>query len=515
VAQTHPGHAIERLPRPPARRKKQVVVQAACMAEERETLAAILREYGFAAVEPEDGTVTVDEYLGHLRDEVDRCEEAVAEARAKLAGAAAAKKKDVEIALGYWEERLRTASAVAKLAESKRLTILRGYVRARELEEFRRRVSDELPDVGVEVREPTPDEAVPVSLRNPKLLAPAQFLISMLGMPNYFTFDPTPVVFFNFVIFFGICFGDLAYGIGLIALGILLARKYREYPGLRHLFTLLGYAGITTAVVGVLTGSWAGNLFSADWFGSPNPFFSASNPLVVLNGKCAQMDLLQRLIIALVLALMIGIVNQMIGMVCLMISNVKKRDPLGAVLDSVFWLMMMPALVVLVATMFSSGMPPSAVKVAWGAVAVSVAGLVLTQGRAQKNIVARLGLGVVSLYGVVGTYGCSAFLSDTLSYSRLLALGLVTGIIGMCFNIMADLARGIPWLGIPLALLILVGGHGANFMLSILGSFVHSARLIFVEFFGRFYQGDAPTFAPLGTWSGRVRVTDARTVWAD
>ena len=494
--------------------KRKAVIQAVCAAEDRSIFEAVLKDYDVELIAPENETVTVNEYLAHRRQELNHCRTELKALKAGLSEMAKANLRTVEIALGYWEERLRIASAAGLLAESRRMTIMRGYVRTRDVRELEHRIAEELPEVGIKVMDPAQEETVPVSLKNPKLFAPAQFLISMLGMPNYFTFDPTPVVFFNFVIFFGICFGDLFYGIGLIVLGFWLAKKYAEYTGLRHLFTLLGYSGVTTMIVGVLTGSWGGNLFSRSWFGRPNPFFSAHNPLVILHEKLMTIDLLQKLIVALVLALLIGVINQMVSLVCLMISGFKKRDPVGAVLDSVFWLMALPALVILTATMFHS-VPSPAVKAAVGTLCISGTGLVLTQGRDQKSIFAKLGAGLVSLYGVIGTYGCSSFLSDTLSYSRLLALGLVTSVIGMCSNIIADLARAIPWVGVPCTILILIGGHGANFFLGVLGSFVHSARLIFVEFFGRFYRGDAPAFAPIGTWTGRIRVTDARTVWAD
>ena len=130
--------------------------------------------------------------------------------------------------------------------------------------------------------------------------------------------------------------------------------------------------------------------------------------------------------------------------------------------------------------------------------AAGALGLILTQGRDAKGIGGKLFNGVMSLYGIVGSYGLTAFIGDTVSYSRLLALGLTTSIVGYSFNLMAGLLRDIPYVGLVLFILVVVVGHVFNFTISVLGAFVHSMRLIFVEFFGRFYDGSGRAFKPLG-----------------
>ncbi|HLG29132.1 MAG TPA: hypothetical protein VI387_02880, partial [Candidatus Brocadiales bacterium] len=114
--------------------------------------------------------------------------------------------------------------------------------------------------------------------------------------------------------------------------------------------------------------------------------------------------------------------------------------------------------------------------------------------------------GMVSLYGILGTYGCTSFIGDILSYSRLLALGLTTSIVAMSFNIIANIMREVPFIGVILFVAILIAGHLFNFMMSIIGSFVHPARLIFLEFFGRFYQAGATRFRPFGFDNEKVQL---------
>jgi V/A-type H+-transporting ATPase subunit I len=142
-------------------------------------------------------------------------------------------------------------------------------------------------------------------------------------------------------------------------------------------------------------------------------------------------------------------------------------------------------------------------KVARVLLMVGGTGLVLTQGRREKGLVPKFLTGLVSLYGIMGTYGCTSFVGDIISYSRLLALGLTTTIIGMSFNIVAELVGSAGTVFFVLALIL---GHTLNFFISIIGAFVHPARLIFLEFFGRFYEGGGHRFRPYGFQSSKIQL---------
>ena len=116
-------------------------------------------------------------------------------------------------------------------------------------------------------------------------------------------------------------------------------------------------------------------------------------------------------------------------------------------------------------------------------------GLILTQGREKDNIFAKFFSGLLSLYDVTG------FLSDILSYSRLFALALTTGVIGTVINQLGAMV-GTTWYGWIIAALILIGGHGFNIVINVLGAFVHSSRLQYIEFYGKFYEGGGRSFDP-------------------
>lgn len=409
------------------------------------------------------------------------------------------------MALGYWEERLSIARAQNLMARSRRVAIMKGYVRERNLRDFEQKLKNDLPGVALVARDPDPESAVPVALKNPRFFAPAQFLVSMFGVPSYFTLDPTPVIFFSFLIFFGICFGDVIYGLGLIALGWSLTRRYRAYTNLRHFFQLLAYAGVTTTIIGLLTGAWASDLVT-NYIGGPLArvvkFFTVMDPL-------------DAALIALIMALGLGMLNQFIGIIMLMAKNIRKGDVKSAIFDGGFWLLALPGFVIVAAQLFVK-MPGRLQVAGWSLLGVGALGLILTQGRNEKSLIGKAAVGVISLYGIVGSYGITAFIGDTLSYSRLLALGLTTGIVGLAFNIIAKMVGGVPYgIGLVLFILVVLLGHLLNFGLSLMGGFVHSARLTFVEFFGRFYESGVQAFSPLGTWRGRIRVMDRDTVWTE
>ena len=334
------------------------------------------------------------------------------------------------------------------------------------------------------------DETVPVSITSGRNIRPIQMLINLFGLPAYASFDPSPFIIGNFLLFFGICFGDVGYGLMLTALGFYIARKTRPYEGVNNFAKLLFYAGISTTIFGVLMGSWLGDLYQAKYLGEGNFLLRIKESTMVL-------DPLADPVTMLLLALSIGMLNQFYGIGLKMYGALRAGDKTGAICDGLLWLITLPGMVILVGTLFAP-IPGPVLTTGLALFFCGALGLVLTQGRDQAGLVSRLATGLVSLYGIVGTYGCTAFIGDVLSYCRLLALALTTSIVALTINLIADLLRDAPVVGPVLFVVVLVLGHTFNFAISLLGAFVHAMRLIFVEFFGRFYDGGAKPFAPFG-----------------
>jgi V/A-type H+-transporting ATPase subunit I len=192
----------------------------------------------------------------------------------------------------------------------------------------------------------------------------------------------------------------------------------------------------------------------------------------------------------LIISLSLGFVHIIFGLIIAMYASWKEGDKVAAIFDHAGWIVFLVSLVVMGMAMGGvineAFLAPSKILSI-----ISVILLIATQGREKKNIFSRLLSGVLSLYNVTG------YLGDVLSYSRLLALGLGSAAVGMVINLLGTLVASTPYVGIFLAALIFIVGHTFSILVNLLGAFVHSLRLQYVEFFGKFFDAKGKDFVPL------------------
>ena len=392
--------------------------------------------------------------------------------------------KNIIILKEYYLDKRREEEIKQRLIESKFFVFIRGWIRERDIRDFRDKVEERFKDVIAEFHEPKNLEEVPVALRNPKFIKPFELLTSMYGFPKYYDFDPTPYFTPLFILFFSLCFGDVIYG-SLLVLGsylfIKLFKIHEKDRGFFYFFMILGFFSI---IVGVLTNSWAGDLFSFP-------------QLAVIDIIGDEDGLLKMLIFALA----VGFISQLFGIFLKGLNNIRHGKLLDAIFDQFSWISALSGIgVYILGSTFKS---PALLNVGKFMIIGGVIIIVLTGGRESKSIFGKVIGGVVSLYGIVSSYGFSAALADILSYSRLLALGFSTTVLGIIMNTMARMfGKGIMLF--ILAPLILLAGHGLNFFMGILGAFVHPTRLIFLEFFGRFYENGGKRFKPFKFSSEKI-----------
>lgn len=402
-----------------------------------------------------------------------------------------AHRRALRVLKAFWEGRKRRILAETQSMHGEWVGVLSGYVRERDIPSLNSMLKGEFPGASSEITDPLPDDDVPVSLTETGGAQPFKLLTGMFGLPPYNAFDPSPFMMFNFYVFFGICFSDAAYGIILALSAGYLARKTRDFEGLNNFARLLFWGGISTMCFGFLMGSFFGDLYKAS-------FVPPDNILARFMAAVTVLDPAEKTMPALGVALVLGIANQFFGIGLKMYGSIRTGDVTSAVCDGLFWIITLTGFVLVIAANFVPVMPPvlgtaGLVLLGGGAVA-----LVLTQGREEKSLFAKAGVGIMSLYGIVGSYGLTAFLGDVMSYCRLLALGLTTGILALSFNMIAGMLWDIPVVGPVLTVLVLIFAHVFNFLINVLGAFVHAMRLLFVEWFGRFYEGGSREFAPLG-----------------
>jgi V/A-type H+-transporting ATPase subunit I len=479
--------------------KRSLTLCAVAMEDEREEAGALLKRCDLAERALPAPEALQPTRIPELRQRLEELTEECNRHRDRVRQLTAAHRRQVAVVGEYWRTERARLQTLGSGATSRRVSVFAGYVRTHEAPRFERELAQRLPAASVTFADPGPDEVVPVSIRLGGALRPMKFLVRMFGLPDYYSFDPTPYLSFSFLLFFGLCYGDVAYGLMLCGVAGYLAWKARRFGGLYELTMLFFYGGIATIICGALTGSWAGDLYN---------YLGPNNFLMRLKDSVPHIDPLDKPVPMLLGALGIGVCNQLYGIVLKGYGMWRRGNRAGAIFDAGLWLLVLPGFLLLAGKMFFPE-PGWLFKAGAGLFGVGGLGLILTQGRAEPTFFGKAVTGVVSLYGILGSYGCVAFLGDMLSYSRLLALGLTTSIVAMSFNMMADLIRGTPYVGIVLFVIALAVGHVFNFGISMLGAFVHSARLIFLEFFSRFYQAGGVPFRPLSVNTERVLVTSS------
>ena len=321
--------------------------------------------------------------------------------------------------------------------------------------------------------EPAADEKVPVKLINKKLATPFEAVLGMYSYPDYRGIDPTFIMSIFYFVIFGLIMQDVLYGLMLLVGGRVLLKALHAKPGssLYKLIEMFSICGVSTMICGVLFGGYFGDLPSAfavhmlgitDFPELAVAFNPVTNPIPYL-----------------AVSLGIGAVHLITGMLIKAYMLIKDGHVLDAVFDIGLWLVLFAGIGLLVIV-------PSVGK--WVALAGAV-GLVLTQGRAEKNLIMKFLKGVLSLYDIV------SYLSDLLSYSRIMALGLSGAIIAQVVNLIGTLG-GPTVTGFIVLVLAMALGHTMNLALNLLGAFVHTARLQYIEFFGKFYIDGGEPFKP-------------------
>jgi len=327
--------------------------------------------------------------------------------------------------------------------------------------------------------EPKEGEAPPIAIENASLIKPFESVTEIYGFPKYKELDPTPLLAVFFILFFGFCLGDAGYGITLSLVAFFMYKKFVLSDGAKKILKLLFYGGIASTIAGILSGGW----FGVDPANFPPFLKTVSNILLSMR----VIDPLKNPIAMLILALGFGIVHITFGKLISFYLKWREKQYVAAICDDLLWTFFFLSLVL-------TGVEAAgAIKIGdigWKLASIGAVLLVLTQGRAQKNIIMKLVSGVLSLYGTV------AYLSDVLSYSRILALGLATTIIAMVINLIAEMTKGIPFVGYLIMIAILIFGHIFNIIINVLGAFIHSGRLQFVEFFSKFLEGGGKEFKP-------------------
>lgn len=466
--------------------QSMVYLAVLCLKEDMPSVEDALRSAGFARPSQTWDTVPAVQ-KEKLEQQIADCQDKISEIKKDIEGLSKQREK-LKIAADYYRVRADKYAVLGDLPQSERTFVISGYIPKCEAPH----VADYLAaryDCMVDVEELKEDEEAPVILKNNPFSMNMEGIVESYGLPHKGELDPTTIMSFFYIFFFGMMLSDAAYGaIVSIVCGILVWKFPRMSDSMKKSLKLFFYCGLSTLVWGILFGGYFGNIVdivSEKFFGTAVTvpalwFIPLNDPMKLL-----------------VFSLLFGVIHLFVGLGIKGYLCLRDGKAMDFFCDVVLWFLLLLGLIfmLLPSDIFASIAQTNIVFPGWLNTAAKVlavigaSGIVLMSGRENKNPALRIALGAYDLYNITG------WLSDALSYSRLLALGLATGVIASVINQMGSMLPN-NVVGVIFFIVIFIVGHALNLAINLLGAYVHTNRLQFVEFFGKFYEGGGRPFAP-------------------
>ena len=435
-----------------------------CHGSVKERALSALRDLGFSTVSFRGMTGTAKENDKALAENLAALEKERQEIEQRIAGLGGKREVLLE-ASDRAAIALRREEAKSRLVGTDKVFLLEGWLPADRCAEIEKTLKPFT--CAIETREPTEDEypQVPVQLKNNKLTRPLNMVTEMYSLPAYGTLDPNPLMAPFFVLFYGIMMADMGYGLLMMIASVIISKKYRPKGTSGELFSLLGLCGVSTFIMGALTGGFFGDfLTQLVAIVSPGTVFALPKLF----------DPLDDLTMILIGSMALGMVQIVTGMAISLIEKCKRKKFLDAFFEEITWWIVFVGIALL-------ALGKGAAVLYVGCALVLLGPIV--QGKGWGKLTGVFG----SLYNhVTGYFG------DILSYTRLMALMLAGSVIAQVFNMLAAMPGNV------IAFIIIsMLGNAMNFGLNLLGCYVHDLRLQCLEFFNKFYVDGGKPFRPM------------------
>jgi V/A-type H+/Na+-transporting ATPase subunit I len=426
--------------------------------QEAQPIEKILHSVGFEtlSIPYEDKNPT--EIIANLKNEIEKLENE----RAKINNFFIKTRKVYDKKFALLSEELEIARqkllALKNFKTTKAFSVLDAWVPEKDFETFQNTVKEISKQYYIEIDE---KDDSPTLFNNSKWVQPFEIITNLYSPPKYKDFDPTILIAITFTLFFGFMLTDVAYGILLLLLGVVMYRGIGKYNETSKRFaTLLIFFGISTTMLGMVFGSYFGDFFQK---------MGINMPMLI--------DPMKQVMVVLVISLGLGAIHLVTGLVIGFTENIRKRKVKDAFAQQGVWMFFtIGLLLVLVKQMIP----------AYIAMGIAVA-LQLIFNFMEGGVV----ISILSIFNFTG------FVGDLFSYARLMALALGTAGIALAVNFIIALAVGsVPYVGIIFGIVIFIGGHLFNLLMNGLGAFVHTTRLHFLELFTKFYEGGGRLYKP-------------------
>lgn len=466
--------------------KDQTYIAAACRKKEAARLEEVLRSIGFSRPAsivtkiPSEQKKQLETEIEALKKEIAGKENSIREYGQS--------RKEIQIFSDYFRSRSQKYDILGEVLQSKRTFLISGYVPAKLVSEITEKLSAKY-DLVIDAEDLEEDEETPILLQNGKVASSVEGVVSSFGLPLAKELDPSKLVSITYIFLFGLMLSDAAYGLIVTLACFILIKKFpRMSEGMQKAIRMFMYCGLSTMFWGIMFGGYFGDVinvvsrvFVGHEVGIPPLWFAPlDNPMKLL-----------------IYCMAFGVIHLFLGLGIKGYMLIRDKKYVDFFCDVVLWYCLLIGLLLMLipSEIFASIAQaqivfPAALNMLAKALAIlGAAGLLLMSGRANKNVALRIALGAYDLYNITG------WLSDVLSYSRLLALGLATGVIASVVNQMGSMA-GNSIFGVILFIVVFIVGHIFNIAINLLGAYVHTNRLQFVEFFGKFYEGGGRAFNP-------------------
>ncbi|GAA0721839.1 V-type ATP synthase subunit I [Clostridium malenominatum] len=427
----------------------------------------ILRKYSFAKANltykdsPKDVINSCDNKIISLKEEKSKIVDEIKSYGGKI--------EELKIVYEYIGNELEKSKASGHFLSTDKIFVINGWIPEENKDELEKVIKSTTSDYYIDFYEPTEEDDVPIKLQNNSAVAPFESITSMYSLPKYNEIDPTPLLMPFYILFFGMMLSDAGYGVLMLLVTALALKFVPLDEDAKKFVKLFFYLSLPTIFWGVMYGSYFTGAINipAVWM---KPEENANFILLVSIG--------------------FGLVHIFIGLGIKAYLLIREKKYLDAFYDVGLWYITLVTVMIYLGSSFANlNISAGVLNIVKYTMFAGMIGLVLTQGRENKSIGARLGAGLYGLYGI------TSYIGDFVSYSRLMALGLATGFIGGALNlIISFLGTGVKaWIFGPL---IFVIGHVFNLLINVLGAYVHTSRLQYVEYFGKFYEGGGKAFDP-------------------
>ena len=437
-----------------------------CHTSAQEEVLQALREFGWSRMNLSGWTGTAKENDQRIAQELEQNEQESVQAEQQLAQLTSLA-EPIRQAADRASVRINREEGRSRLLDTEKTFLLEGWVPAEKWPELESQLKNY--PCAWELRDPTEEEypKVPVKLKNNWFTRPLSMVTEMYSLPAYNGLDPNPLMAPFFILFYGIMMADMGYGLLMMIASVVVLKKSRPRAGMHNFFALLGLCGVSTFIMGAVTGGFFGDFIpqllklinpesTFVWFW-PTLFTPLEDTMMILVGAMA-----------------LGFVQILVGMAISFVKKLRRGQVMDAIWEEVTWWVVFAGLALAILGVTN-------LVIILGGVMV-VAGPILTEKGFGK---------ITGIFGSLYNH-VTGYFGDILSYSRLMALMLAGSVIAQVFNTLGAIPGNVV-----IFIIISMLGNALNFALNLLGCYVHDLRLQCLEYFNKFYEDGGKPFRPM------------------